>query len=166
MALPQRIPTGPGQENVWDYPRPPKLEPLRRRIRVMLAGEAIVDTLDALRVLETGHAPGYYVPLEAVRKETLEPSARRSLCDWKGTARYYSLRVGDVVAADAAWTFDKPNEGYEALTGWVSFYPRSVDEAWVDGRRALAQPGAVFGGWVTSDIVGPFVGEPGAEQWL
>lgn len=161
---PVRIEPLEGQESVWDYPTPPIIERIRRRIRVVVAGETVADSLDAIRVLETGHPPGYYVPPEAVRTTLLEPGTRRADCEWKGVARFYAVRVGEVFASDAAWVYDDPTPDFAALRGWFTFHPRAVDEAWVDGRRALAQPGVFHGGWVTSDIVGPFKGDPGPED--
>ncbi len=162
---PLRIEPLDGQESVWDYPRPPALERVRRRIRVVVAGETIADGLNAIRVLETSHPPTYYLPPDAVRLDLLEASTRNSSCEWKGAARYFSINVGDVIASDAAWSYDAPAEGYSEIQGWFALHPRRVDEAWVDGRRALAQPGLFYGGWITSDIVGPFKGGPGTDGW-
>ena len=63
---------GAGQESVWDYPRPPRLEPTARRVRVVLGGVTVADTRRALRVLETSHPPAYYVPPEDVLWAYLE----------------------------------------------------------------------------------------------
>jgi uncharacterized protein (DUF427 family) len=157
---PARIAPGPGQESVWDYPRPPRIEPTPRRIRVVLEGETIVDTTRALRVLETSHPPVYYVPIADVRAGVLEPSARRTFCEWKGSARYYAVRSGERVEAAAAWAYD---DG--PLANHVAFYAARMDACFVDDERVTPQPGGFYGGWITSDVVGPFKGDPGTAGW-
>lgn len=162
---PQRIEPGPGQESVWDYPRPPRVEPSRRHVRVEFGGTVVADTRRALRVLETAGAPVWYLPAEDVRLDLLVPTERRSVCEWKGMARYHDLSVGDRVSRAAAWTYPQPAAGYEALRDHVAFYAGRVDAATVDGEPVAAQPGGFYGGWVTPDVVGPFKGEPGSEGW-
>ncbi len=160
-----RIEPGPGQESVWDYPRPPRLESSPRRIRIVLNGRTIVDTTRALRVLETSHPPVYYVPLEDVAPGVLTPTERASFCEWKGTATYYTAAVGDRVEADVAWTYEEPTPAFAAIKGHVAFYPGRMDAALVDGEQVQAQPGDFYGGWITSDIVGPFKGGAGTWGW-
>jgi uncharacterized protein (DUF427 family) len=156
----ERVVPGPGQESVWDYPRPPRIEPTPRRIRVVLGGVTIVDTRRAMRVLETSHPPVYYVPVEDVLAGALVPSERTTQCEWKGTARYYAVRAGDRDERDAAWAYeDGP------LAGRVAFYPQRMDACFVDDERATPQPGTFYGGWITSDVVGPFKGGPGTMGW-
>jgi uncharacterized protein (DUF427 family) len=152
-------------ESVWDYPRPPRLEPTTRRIRVVFAGTTVADSTRCLRILETSHPPTYYVPPEDVRLDLLEETGRRSFCEFKGTARYRSLRVGDRVTADCAWVYPRPAPGFEALRDHLAFFANRVDECWVDDERARPQPGVFYGGWITSDLVGPFKGEPGTAGW-
>jgi uncharacterized protein (DUF427 family) len=156
---------GPGQESVWDYPRPPRVEPVTERIRVVVDGVAIADTRRAVRVLETAGAPVYYMPREDVRMELLRPSTTSSVCEWKGPASYWSYEGPGRHVADVAWSYDRPNAGYESLTGRLAFYAGRVDEAWVGDERATPQPGGFYGGWVTSRIVGPVKGEPGSWSW-
>ncbi|MBW3580065.1 MAG: DUF427 domain-containing protein [Actinobacteria bacterium] len=162
---PHRIPPGPGQESVWDYPRPPVLEPVAERIRVVLAGVTIADTRRALRVLETTHPPNYYVPPGDVDSSSLRPSERRSLCEFKGVARYWTVAVGELVEVDAAWSYPDPVPAFAALADHVAFYPGRVGECWVGEERATPQPGGFYGGWVTSTVVGPFKGGPGSMGW-
>lgn len=157
---PRRIDPGPGQESVWDYPRPPRVEPTPRRIRVELGGVTIVDTTRALRVLETSHPPVYYVPIGDVREGVLAPSKRASFCEFKGSARYFDVRVGDRVEADAAWTYDEGE-----LKGHVAFYAGRMDACFVGDERARPQEGSFYGGWITSDLAGPFKGGPGTMGW-
>ncbi len=162
---PIRIPPGPGQESVWDYPRPPRIEAVSDRLRVMVDGEMLADTVRGLRVLETAGAPVYYVPRADVDLGRLVPSPRTSSCEWKGTATYLSYERSGRRIPDVAWSYETPNPGYEALAGYVAFYAGRVDEAWVGDERATPQPGGFYGGWVTSKIVGPIKGEPGSFGW-
>jgi uncharacterized protein (DUF427 family) len=149
-------------ESVWDYPRPPRVEPSAARVVVELDGEVLADTRRSLRVLETSHPPVYYIPAADVRTERLRPSARRStFCEFKGAARYYD--AGDRAAV--AWSYAAPSPGYEAIAGHIAFYPGRVDKATVDGERVKAQPGDFYGGWITSAVTGPFKGGPGTTGW-
>jgi uncharacterized protein (DUF427 family) len=156
---------GPGQESAWDYPRPPRLEPVRERIRVVLDGSLIADTLRAFRVLETSHPPSYYFPREDVRMDLLRPSPAASHCEWKGAASYWSYARGANEVADLAWSYEHPEVGFEAIRGHLSFYAAKVDEAWVGDELATPQPGGFYGGWMTSRIVGPVKGGPGSWGW-
>jgi uncharacterized protein (DUF427 family) len=151
-------------ESVWDYPRPPRVEKTGRRITVRHHGVTVVDTREAVRVLETSHPPVYYVPRDAVAAE-LRRSGRRTVCEFKGVADYWDLVVGDSVVPRAAWSYEDPVPGYEVLTGRLAFYPSLVDECAVDGEVVTPQPGDFYGGWVTSDIVGPLKGGPGTHGW-
>lgn len=160
-----RLRPGPGQESVWDYPRPPIIELTARRIQVLLAGEMIADTTRALRALETSHPPVYYIPLEDITSATLTSNGRATYCEFKGEARYYDVQLGDHFIADAAWGYEAPAPGYEPLAGHVAFYPQLMDECRVDGELVRPQPGAYYGGWITPDVVGPFKGEPGTNGW-
>jgi len=160
-----KVEPGPGQESVWDYPRPPRVERSGRHVQVMFDGEVIADTRRAVRVLETSHPPVYYIPPEDIRPGTLVTTERTSWCEWKGQARYYTVRSGDRVARDAAWTYPDPVPGYEAIKGHVAFYPAPMDGCYVDGERVRPQPGGFYGGWITDDVVGPFKGGPGTTGW-
>ena len=155
----------PGQESVWDYPRPPRVERVAWRIRVEFEGLLLVDSRAARRVVETSGPPVYYVPPRDVRLAHLEPSDRTSLCEWKGTARYFSIRVGDHVAQDAAWSYPEPFPGYEEIRDQLAFFAGKVDACRVGDERVTPQPGGYYGGWVTRAIVGPFKGQPGSERW-
>lgn len=159
------ITPGPGQESVWDYPRPPRVEPVPERVRVVVGGTTIADSTAALRVLETAGAPVYYMPRRDIRMDLLRPSPHRTWCEWKGEASYWSLHDGTRDVSNVAWTYEQPKPGYEAITGHLAFYAGRVDEAWLGDERATPQPGRFYGGWVTSRIVGPFKGEAGTEGW-
>jgi uncharacterized protein (DUF427 family) len=160
---------GPGQESVWDYPRPPRLESSPRWIQVRFGGILLADSRRTLRVLETSHPPVYYLPPADVRMEYLVPSPRRSWCEWKGLASYYDVVVPDAAAArradNAAWFFAEPTLPYKELRGWVAFYPSAMDACLVDGEPVQAQPGDFYGGWITRDVLGPFKGDPGTSDW-
>jgi len=166
MARPKPVPPDPHQESAWDYPRPPRVEPVEERIRVIVDGIVVADTNAALRVLETSHPPAYYLPLGDVRLDLLVGSARSSVCEFKGRASYRTLvlpsgrRVEDV-----AWAYPDPAPGYEQLAGCLSFYAGRVDEAWVGDERVAPQAGDFYGGWITSRVVGPFKGGPGTWGW-
>jgi uncharacterized protein (DUF427 family) len=151
---------GPGQESVWDYPRPPRIEPTQRRIRVELGGATLVDTTHALRVLETSHPPVYYVPMSEVPPGALEAEARTTFCEFKGVARYFAVRSADRFERGAAWAYETG-----PLAGRVAFYAARMDGCFVDDERAEPQPGGFYGGWITSHVVGPFKGEPGSSGW-
>jgi len=156
---------GPGQESVWDYPRPPRLEPTSRRLRVVLGGEVIAETVRGLRVLETSHPPNYYFPLEDVVPGAIERAKGASYCEWKGRAHYYTVRGGERVETEAAWGYDEPSPAFAAIRGHVAFYAGRADACYVDDELVVPQPGAFYGGWVTSDVVGPFKGVPGSRGW-
>lgn len=160
----ERVAPGPGQESVWDYPRPPRLEPATRRVRIAVVGREVARSERALRVCETASPPVYYVPPEDVDRAVLVPSDRTSFCEWKGRARYWSVRAEGRVVADAAWSYPQPDAGFEPLRDFLAFYPGRV-EAWLGEERVRPQAGDFYGGWVTSEIVGPFKGEPGTERW-
>ena len=159
------VPPGPGQESVWDYPRPPAMAPSDRVVRVEHGGLVIAESRRAIRVLETAGAPVWYLPAEDVRFDLLRPVPGQTVCEWKGDASYFDVVVGDDRSRRAAWTYPDPRAGYEPIAGHVAFYAGRVDRATVDGERVRPQPGSFYGGWVTDDVVGPFKGEPGTEGW-
>jgi uncharacterized protein (DUF427 family) len=150
---------------VWDYPRPPRLEPSDKHIQVIFNGEVIADTCRAKRVLETSHPPVYYIPLEDIKTEYLERSRQRSFCEWKGAASYYTLHVGERTVPDAAWFYPAPTPAFAVIKDHLAFYPSKMDACLVDGERVEAQPGDFYGGWITNEIVGPFKGDPGTWGW-
>lgn len=156
----------PPKESVWDYPRPPRLEPCTRRIRVIFAGETIADTTRGFRLLETSHPPVYYIPPEDVRMDLLEPArGSSSFCEFKGRAAYWTIRAGGATAERAAWSYPDPAAPYYPLADCLAFYPDAVDACLIDDEQATAQAGSFYGGWITSDIAGPFKGGPGTWGW-
>ncbi|MCU0265953.1 MAG: DUF427 domain-containing protein [Actinomycetia bacterium] len=156
---------GPGQESVWAYPRPPRVESSSRHVVVELDGLVIVDTVRALRVLETSHPPSWYLPMADVRPGVLVPVGGTSTCEFKGTARYFDVVAGGRREPRAAWTYPDPMPGFEALRDYVALYPGRMDRCTVDGVDVAAQEGGFYGGWVTPDVVGPFKGGPGTWGW-
>jgi len=156
---------GPGQESVWDYPRPPRLEGSTSDVEVVLGGRVVARTRSALRVLETSHPPTYYLPRSCFADGALRPAEGGSLCEWKGRAAYLDVVGGEAVARQAAWHYPHPTPAFADILGHVALYPGAMDRCTVDGEVVRAQPGGFYGGWVTSAVVGPFKGDPGTMLW-
>ena len=153
-------------ENVWDYPRPPAVEPCPRHVRVELAGQVLAESDRALRVLETSHPPTIYVPRDDVREDLLVPSRQPSTrCEFKGAARYLDALISNQRYQAIGWMYPQPSPGYDALTDHLAFYPGRIDAAWLDDERVRAQDGDFYGGWITAELVGPFKGAPGTRRW-
>lgn len=161
----ERIEPLPGQESVWDYPRPPRVEKIAKRVRIVFNGVEIVNTGAAFRVLETSHPPGYYVPQTDTLMQYLTATTRTSFCEFKGMASYWTVQVGDKVTADAVWMYATPNKGYAEIKDHLAFYPGRMDACFVGDERVQAQAGDFYGGWITSEIVGPFKGGAGTWGW-
>ena len=156
---------GPGQESVWDYPRPPRLEKVAKRVRVVFADATLADTQDAWRVCETASPPTYYVPIQDVGMEYLTPSRRRSVCEWKGQAVYFTPAVEGQSAPDAVWSYPLPWAGFEPIAGHLAFMAGAMDACYVGDDLVKPQPGGFYGGWITPELVGPFKGDPGTGHW-
>ena len=153
------------QESVWDYPRPPRLEPCPERLRVEFNGEMAADTTRAYRLLETSHPPTYYIPREDVRLEFLQSNSTRTFCEFKGEAVYWDLTAGGRVSKAAAWSYPSPTKSFAALRDHLAFYSQRVDACYVGDERVQPQEGDFYGGWITSNLVGPFKGVPGSRGW-
>lgn len=151
-------------ENVQDYPRPPAIESVEQRIRVVHAGQLVVDTSDAYRVLETHHAPTYYLPLKDFYPHLIEV-AGSSFCEWKGMATYFDLSLGETTVSRVGWTYKSPTQGFEPLIGRVALYASKLDECYVGSDRAEPQPGDFYGGWQTPNLRGIVKGGQGTESW-
>jgi uncharacterized protein (DUF427 family) len=154
-------------ESVWDFPRPPRLERVEWRIRVVHGGVQVVDAPWAWRVLETSQPPAYYVSAQSVSEGAIRPSDHRpTFCEWKGIATY-----GDVVGADgrvaegAAWTYREPDPPFAEIAGCWAFYAQRLDQCLVDDERVEPNPGSFYGGWITANVTGPFKGSPGTSHW-
>lgn len=162
---PQRIPPGPGQESVWDYPRPPKLEPSTKRIRIVFNSVTIVDTQKAMRMLETSHPPVYYIPPDDAQMQYFSPTPRSTFCEWKGVASYYTLAVEDKQCVNGAWYYPSPTARFADMKDYIAVYPSQMDACYVDDEVVQSQAGDFYGGWITKDIVGPFKGGAGSWGW-
>ncbi len=165
MSNPKKISPKQGEESVWDYPRPPRLEKMNKHIRVIFNNQVIADSHDTYRVLETSHPPNYYIPLKDIVKEVLILSDRITACEWKGLGSYYHIQIGNKRVLNAAWYYHQPNPDFIAIKDYVAFYPGLMDSCWVNDELVIPQPGEFYGGWITKDIVGPFKGIPGSWGW-
>ncbi|MGI8859188.1 MAG: DUF427 domain-containing protein [Rubrobacteraceae bacterium] len=167
----QRIEPGPGQESVWDYPRPPRMEDVNEKVKGVFGGVTLAYASRAKRVLETSHPPVYYIPPDDIQMKFLSSSERTSMCEWKGRARYYDIATEDEITGEkksernAAWFYPDPVREFAALKDYVAFYPSKMDACWVGGEKVEAQEGDFYGGWITAFIVGPFKGAPGTWGW-
>ncbi len=158
------IPTD-GQETVWDYPRPPRVEADRREVRVLFRDTVIASSTGAVRVMETASPPTFYIPPRDIQMAYVEKGVGSSLCEWKGQTQYWSVRVGEeVFLENVGWSYPEPLAGFESIGGFLSFYPARLT-CIVGGEQVHAQPGGFYGGWATSDVLGPFKGAPGTEWW-
>ncbi len=165
IRRPQRIEPGPGQESVWDYPRPPRLERTPHRLRIVFNGVVLADTTEGYRVLETSHPPTYYLPPTDIQMQYLIPTERRTFCEFKGGSAYYTVQVNDRSAPNAAWCYPNPTQGFVDIKDYICFYASMMDECYVGDERVQAQEGDYYGGWITSSIVGPFKGGMGTWGW-
>ena len=165
MPRPAPAPTSPGQESVWDYPRPPRVESSTETLEVWLGGQRIALTTTSWRVLETSHPPTYYLPRDAFVDGSLRPAGGSSWCEWKGVASYLDLQGGGVVAARAGWFYADPTPGFTVIGDAVAVLPGLVDRCVVDGEVVRPQEGGFYGGWITDRVAGPFKGGPGSHGW-
>ena len=161
----KRIEPQAGQESVWDYPRPPKLELTNKHLKIIFSGEIIAQTNRAFRVLETSHPPVFYFPPEDVRMELLTKVSGASFCEWKGSAGYYDLSVGGKIIKNAGWFYANPTREFAEIKDYIAFYPSKMDKCYVNDELVKSQEGDFYGGWITSEIVGPFKGGAGTFGW-
>jgi uncharacterized protein (DUF427 family) len=152
------------RESVWDYPLPPKVEDFPQSVKIIFNDEIIADSLNTKRVLEKGHPPVYYLPVEDINSKLLKPSARRTWCEWKGQAKYYDVVVGNQISKNAAWFYPTPTPEFVEITGYVAFYADKMEACYVGDERVEAQGGGFYGGWITSNIQGPFKGFPSGRE--
>ena len=151
-------------ENVHSYPRPPALEVVPQQIRILLGQAVVAETTAALRVLETHHAPTYYLPRSDVRA-VLTPASGTSFCEWKGDASYWTVQAGGAEVQGAAWSYSAPNARFAALKDHIAFYAGKMDACFVGEDRVMPQPGDFYGGWVTPNLQGQIKGGPGTRHW-
>ncbi len=162
---PYAVRPGEGQESVWDYPRPPRLEPVSEHIIARFGGVIIADTRAAYRVLETSHPPVYYLPPGDIAADAILPAPGTSFCEFKGIATYVTLVAGGRRAERAGWRYQNAAGVFAPIAGYIAFYASKLDEARVGGEQVASQEGDFYGGWITSRIVGPFKGAPGTLGW-
>ena len=165
IKSPTPEPIQKGQESVWSYPRPPRLERTTHHLQVFLADTLIAETRQGWRVLETSHPPVFYFPPQDVQPSFMVPSHQSSGCEWKGQAKYFDIQVADRRAEQAAWTYPLPTDPFECIKGYFAFYAQRVDQCFVNGELVQPQPGQFYGGWITQQIKGPFKGGPGTFGW-
>ncbi|MEM6642633.1 MAG: DUF427 domain-containing protein [Bacteroidota bacterium] len=161
----KKVKPGPGQESVWDYPRPPRLEAFKGHLRIVLGGNVILDSARSVRMLETSHPPTYYIPVDDFIECVLIETEGSSLCEWKGMAHYYDLEAGGKIAKRAGWGYKEPSKAFPQLKNTVAVYAHLMDACYVNDEKVQAQEGDFYGGWITSNIVGPFKGGFGTFGW-
>jgi uncharacterized protein (DUF427 family) len=165
LMRPKPITPQPSQESVWDYPRPAILEDTSKHLKVVCHGIVLAETNSGKRVLETSHPPTYYFPPENVRLECLVLASRRGVCEWKGRYEYYDVRIGDRYIPQGAWRYFAPTSSFQEIQEYYGFFANLMDSCYVNDERVIPQAGDFYGGWITSDIVGPFKGEEGTGGW-
>ena len=153
------------EESVWDYPRPARCEPFEGVIVIEHGGQIVARTQGAFRVIETSHPPSYYLPTKDIDMSLLHPNNHHTLCEWKGRANYYDMVIGGELIRDIGWAYHEPTPTFQAMADYIAFYPSKMESCWVNGERVQAQEGDFYGGWITSNLKGPFKGPPGSEGW-
>lgn len=153
------------EESVWDYPRPPRLEAFHGTVKVIARGITMAESSGSYRVLETSHPPVYYIPVEDIASEYLKKTDKTTVCEFKGKATYWHLKIGEEMIENAAWSYENPVPAYGAIAGYLAFYAEKMDACYVNGEQVKPQEGNFYGGWITSNIRGPFKGAKGTEGW-
>lgn len=153
------------RENVWDYPRPAVCEPFVGTLSVVVEGIVIAESQSALRTLETSHPPTYYFPAADVNYGNLCKNERSTFCEWKGEASYFSYVTSQNVIPNIGWCYTNPTKSFSGIKGYISFYASKADACYVNGERVQHQEGDFYGGWITSNLVGPFKGGVGTLGW-
>ena len=162
---PKPHPVLPGQRSVWDFPRPAAARPCPAHLRIEHNGIVVADTYSGVCTFETSHPPNYYFPRSAIADGVLRPARGSSFCEWKGTALYWDVVVDGVVLPRVGWSYANPTADFAILRDHIAFYAAPFDRCLVDGEVVTAQPGPFYGGWITSDLAGPFKGVPGSAGW-
>jgi uncharacterized protein (DUF427 family) len=161
----KKIEPGPGEESVWDYPRPPRVESVEKTVQVVFNGKVIAESSHSKRVLETSHPPVYYIPREDIKMNFLKEAPGTSYCEWKGRAEYFHVQVEESTAEKAAWCYPEPTGKFEEIRNDIAFYAEAMDACYVGDEKVKPQEGNFYGGWITSNIVGPFKGGAGTMGW-
>ncbi|QUL39516.1 DUF427 domain-containing protein [Erythrobacter sp. JK5] len=150
---------------MWDYPRPAIAEPTDRHLQIIHRGRTLVDSRAAWRTLETSHPPTYYIPQSDIAMDHLQPNSRRTICEWKGQARYWDVMIDGERIEAAAWSYPDPTPAFAAIKDCLAFYPEPFDRCLIDGEAITPQPGGFYGGWISRYEAGPFKGVPGSRFW-
>ncbi|KQM21979.1 DUF427 domain-containing protein [Novosphingobium sp. Leaf2] len=158
-------PASPGQESVWDYPRPAIAQPVSARVVIEHRGTIVADTRRSVRTLETSHPPSYYIPRDDIAPDVLRQAGGGSICEWKGSAVYWDVVVDGITLPRVGWSYPSPTPDFQCLRDYVAFYAAPFDRCSVDGQTVIPQAGGFYGGWITPDLAGPFKGEPGSMGW-
>ena len=154
----------PGEESVWDYPRPPVLVEERRRVTINWGNIRVLSTDRCFRVLETASPPTFYFSPGDVPPGLLVAARGQSHCEWKGVARYWTLRNQHADLPRVAWSYPSPSPAFAAIADWLASYPQDL-ECLIDDERVRPQGGPFYGGWVTYEIIGPWKGQAGTGGW-
>ena len=158
-------PVLPGQESVWTFPRPSIAQDTARHLRIEHRGIGVAETRRGVRTVETSHPPTYYFPVDNVRAAVTRSDRTGSFCEWKGAAVYFDVTIAGETLREAAWSYLHPTPPFASIAGHLAFYAAAFDGCFVDGERAVPQPGGFYGGWITRDLAGPFKGVPGSRFW-
>ena len=162
---PRPDPASPGQESVWTYPRPAIAQAISAHLRITHAGSVVAETRASIRTLETSHPPSYYIPPADITPGVLRQAAGTSFCEWKGRAIYWDVLIAGIVLPRAGWSYPNPSPTFAILRDHVAFYAAPFDNCTIDGETVRPQPGGFYGGWITSNLAGPFKGVPGSQGW-
>ncbi len=154
-------------ESVWDYPRPPRVEQLSLPVRVELGGEVVADEPAGAARARDQPSAGDLRPARR-RGARSARAGPRALDDVRVEGPRRLLRRDRRrrrVEPAAAWAYPEPVPGFEALRDHLAFYPSRMDACWIGDERVQAQDGDFYGGWITSQVRGPFKGGPGTWGW-
>ena len=162
---PEPAPVSPGQESVWDYPRPAIAERTCSHVLIQHCGVVVADTRAAVRTLETSHPPSYYIPPADIAPGRVRRAGGGSFCEWKGHAVYWDVVIGDLVMPRVGWSYPAPTPPFEILRDHIAFYAAPFSRCSVDDETVVPQQGEFYGGWITARLAGPFKGGPGSQGW-
>ena len=162
---PRSDPVGAGQISVWSFPRPAIAQRCASHVVIEHCGTIVANTRASVRTLETSHSPSYYIPPEDIAPGMLCHANGSSFCEWKGTAVYWDVVIGDLVLSRAGWSYPDPSPAFAILRNHVAFYAAPFKRCSIDGQAVIPQPGNFYGGWVTPDLAEPFKGSAGSMGW-
>ena len=155
---------GLNRESVWSCPRPAITESCAVHLTIKHRGMIVADTRRSIRSLETSHPPSYYVPPDAIARGVLRRAEGSSFCEWKGAAVYWDVLIDDLVVPKAGWSYPDPDPRFAMLRDHVALYAAPFDCCGIDVETVVPQPGQFYGGWITSEVVGPLKGVSGSTR--